>query len=89
MDTTVIELAALIQAGTTTSRDLVDAARGAIAAADSAFNAVAFLNPEADAIADALDRERDEGRARGPLHGVPILLKDNLNTGDGMMTSAG
>ena len=47
------------------------------------------MNPEAEAIAAQLDKERKEGRIRGPLHGVPILLKDNVGTGDRMATSAG
>jgi amidase len=47
------------------------------------------LNPEAEAAAAALDQERREGRARGPLHGIPILLKDNIDTGDRMTTTAG
>ncbi len=88
-DATIQELAASMQSGATTAKDLVEGFRQVIAADDDAFNAVAFLNPDADMIADGLDQERAEGRVRGPLHGVPILLKDNLNTGDGMMTSAG
>src|SRR5512136_1105851 len=52
-------------------------------------NAVIESNPEAEAIADALDAERRAGRVRGPLHGIPILLKDNFDTGDRMQTTAG
>ena len=52
-------------------------------------NAVIELNPEALAIADALDRERASKGPRGPLHGVPVLIKDNIDTGDRMMTTAG
>src|SRR4051812_32002879 len=46
-------------------------------------------NPDALAIADSLDRERKAGRIRGPLHGVPVLIKDNIDTADRMMTTAG
>ena len=46
-------------------------------------------NPEAGDIAERLDREREEGRVRGPLHGIPIVLKDNIDTADRMMTTAG
>src|ERR1041385_4306344 len=54
-----------------------------------AINSVIEVNPEALAIADALDKERKEKGARGPMHGVPVLIKDNLDTGDKMMTTAG
>jgi amidase len=54
-----------------------------------ALNSVIEVNPEALAIADALDRERRAGRVRGPLHGVPVLIKDNIGTADRMETTAG
>ena len=54
-----------------------------------AINAIIELNPDALAIAEALDRERREKGARGPLHGIPVLLKDNIDTADRMRTSAG
>jgi len=47
------------------------------------------INPDALSIADTLDRERKAGRVRGPLHGIPILVKDNINTADRMTTTAG
>ena len=47
------------------------------------------MNPDAEAIAAALDRERKERASRGPLHGIPILIKDNIDTADRMMTTAG
>jgi amidase len=53
------------------------------------LNAVVELNPEAPAIARALDRERRAGQLRGPLHGIPVLLKDNIATADRMQTTAG
>jgi amidase len=53
------------------------------------LRAVLTLNPDALAIAATLDRERAAGRARGPLHGIPLLLKDNIPTGDRMATTAG
>src|SRR4030095_2672814 len=54
-----------------------------------AINSVIELNPDALAIADSLDRERKSKGARGPLHGIPILIKDNIDTSDRMMTTAG
>lgn len=54
-----------------------------------AINSVIEINPDAMAIAEALDRERKEKGPRGPLHGIPILLKDNIDTADRMMTTAG
>ena len=53
------------------------------------LKSIAEINPEALAIADALDRERKQTGARGPLHGIPIAIKDNIDTGDRMMTTAG
>jgi amidase len=53
------------------------------------LRSVIELNPDALAIAEALDRERRDGRVRGPLHGLPVLVKDNIASGDRMETSAG
>jgi amidase len=53
------------------------------------INSVIEINPEAAAIAAALDSERKQGTLRGPLHGIPILIKDNIDTADRMMTTAG
>jgi amidase len=54
-----------------------------------ALNSVIETNPDALSIADSLDRERKAGRVRGPLHGVPVLIKDNIDTADRMQTTAG
>src|SRR5213592_4405828 len=54
-----------------------------------AINAVIELNPDALTIADNMDKERKAGKVRGPLHGIPVLIKDNINTGDSMQTTAG
>lgn len=53
------------------------------------INSVIELNPDALQIADALDKERKSGRVRGALHGIPVLIKDNIDTADKMMTTAG
>ncbi|MBH2075305.1 MAG: amidase [Pseudomonadales bacterium] len=54
-----------------------------------AINSIIELNPDALDIAASLDQERQQGRIRGPLHGIPVLLKDNIDTSDQMQTSAG
>ncbi len=92
MDVTLLTAArtgALQDSGAWTSQGLVAGSRARIADGDGTCNAIAFLNPDADGQAERLDRERGEGSVRGPLHGVPILVKDNIATGDAMMTTAG
>jgi amidase len=85
------ELAAALTARTVTSRQLVEAYLARIDAYDThgpALHAMIALNPHALADADALDRERASRGARGPLHGIPIVIKDNYDTAD-MPTTAG
>lgn len=53
------------------------------------LNSVIQVNPDALNMADAMDKERANGKVRGPLHGIPVLIKDNIDTGDNMMTTAG
>jgi len=53
------------------------------------LNSIIELNPDALSIADAMDKERTTGKVRGPLHGIPVLIKDNISTGDKMHTTAG
>ena len=88
-EASIADLARLMAAGDLHSTDLVETFRQRIAAEDGPFRSVAFLNPDAPDIARKRDRERAAGHVRGPMHGVPVLLKDNLATGDAMMTSAG
>ena len=64
------------------SRELVLQSLARIATFEDRINAVVAVNPRALAEADALDRERKEGRVRGPLHGIPIAVKDNIQTAD-------
>jgi len=91
-ETTITELQQGLQSGRYTSRALVEKYVDRINDLDKkgpTLRAVIELNPDAESIAAALDRERKERRARGPLHGIPILIKDNIDTGDRMMTTAG
>jgi amidase len=88
----VIEQKAAMEAGHSTSVALVKGYLARIKAIDKAgpkINAIIALNPDALAIAAERDRERKAGKVRGPLHGIPILLKDNIATGDAMPTTAG
>jgi amidase len=89
---TISELQEGMQSGKFTARSLVEAYTTRIDEIDKAgprVNAVLELNPDALSIADALDQERKAKGARGPLHGVPVLIKDNIDTADRMMTTAG
>jgi amidase len=91
-EATVDGLQAGMAAGHWTSADLVRRYQARIKAVDQAgpkLNAVIELNPEALATAKALDAERKAGKVRGPLHGIPVLIKDNLDTADRMKTTAG
>jgi len=87
----IVDLQAAQTAGKVTSRALVDSYLARIRAYDQAgprLNAIVMVNPRAREEADALDRERAEKGVRGPLHGIPVLLKDNYDTAD-MPTSGG
>ena len=84
-EASIPELQAALESGQVTSVDLVDAYLARIAAYDRSgpmLNAIVRVHPEARAQAERLDLERVEGRVRGPLHGIPILLKDNYDTFD-------
>ena len=69
-----------MKAGRTTSHDIVQQYLTRIASYEDLLHAAITVNPNALADADALDRERAQGRVRGPLHGIPIALKDNIHT---------
>src|SRR6266540_1181441 len=89
---TISDLQEGMKSGKFTSRSLVKKYLDRIEEIDNhgpAINSVIEINPDAISIAETLDRERKEKGARGPLHGIPILIKDNIDTADRMMTTAG
>ena len=89
VEKTIPELQGMLASGQLTSRDLVLGYLRRIADLNPLLHAVIETNPQAVAIAAQLDNERRAGRVRGPLHGIPLLLKDNIATDDNMQTTAG
>ena len=88
----VAELAEAMESGDRTAAEIAARYMDRIRALDRrgpALRQVLELNPDALSIARRLDRERERGETRGPLHGIPVILKDNIDTGDRMDTSAG
>ncbi len=91
-EATVAELQAAMTAGQLTAISLTNFYLTRIATLDQKgprVNSIIEVNPDAQDIARQLDAERRAGRVRGPLHGIPIVLKDNVDTGDSMQTAAG
>ena len=89
---TVMELQDKMAKGVYTSEQITKLYLNRIEAIDKngpKLNAIIELNPEALSIAKAMDKERKDGKTRGALHGIPILIKDNIDTADKMMTTAG
>jgi amidase len=89
---TVRDAQAAMQSGRVSARRLTEMYLERIERIDRrgpALNSVIEMNPDALSVADSLDRERKAGRLRGALHGVPVLIKDNIDTADKMMTTAG
>jgi amidase len=91
-EATIADLQAGMSSGRMTSRSITQQYIARIEELDRkgpTLRHVLEVNPDALSIADSLDQERKSGRVRGPLHGVPILLKDNIDTADRMTTTAG
>ncbi len=88
VELTTEQIQAGLAAGDFTSVDLIRAFLGRIALYEDHYNALVSINPDALAIAEAMDREYRATGPRGPLHGVPVVIKDNLDYG-GLVTTAG
>src|SRR5262245_44532850 len=89
LDATIPEPQGLMTFGALTSLELTRGYLQRIQRFNPHLAAVIEANPDAEAIARRLDRERGSGRVRGPLHGIPVLVKDNIATDDQMETTAG
>ncbi len=91
-ETTIGDLADAMNSGKRTARSITESYIARIASVDRqgpSLRSVIELNPDALSIADELDRERKAKGPRGPLHGIPVLIKDNIDTSDRMATTAG
>lgn len=91
-EATVADLQQKMANGQLTSRSITELYLKRIEAIDKngpKLNSVIETNPDALSIADALDQERKNGKVRGPLHGIPVLVKDNIDTADKQQTTAG
>lgn len=88
-EATIAELQARMERGELSSQALTGAYIDRIGTIDTLLHSVLEVNPDALEIAAALDDERRRNGPRGPLHGIPILLKDNIDTDDRMQTTAG
>ena len=86
---TVAELQAKLKSGEISSRQIVESYLAKVKEIDPKIHSVIELNPDALAIADQMDKERKKGKMRSMLHGIPILIKDNIDTADKMKTTAG
>ena len=80
VEATIDQMRDAMAQGRTTSRAIVQQSLDRIATYEGRLNAAITINPRALSEADALDRERRRGRVRGPLHGIPVALKDNIHT---------
>ena len=89
VEVTIDDLQAKMKSGQLTSRKLVEMYLERIHHLDAKLRSVVETNPDALAIADQLDKERKRGKLRSGIHGIPILIKDNLDTADKMLTTAG
>jgi amidase len=88
-EATIGDLQQKMQSRDMSAEEIAKAYIKRIGTVDRQLNSVIELNPDAAAIAESLDRERKSGKVRSALHGIPVLLKDNIDTADKMRTTAG
>jgi amidase len=88
-ETTISDLQAKMQSGEMSAKEIAQAYLRRISEVDKDLNSVIELNPDALEIADKMDAERKAGKVRSAIHGIPILIKDNIDTADKMHTTAG
>ena len=86
---TVSELQAAMSSGKASAKEIAQEYLTRISAIDKKINSIIEINPDVGKIADERDKERKSGKIRGALHGIPILIKDNIDTADKMKTTAG
>ena len=88
-EATVFDLQNKMKAGELSARRIVEAYLEKIREIDPKIHSVIEINPDALTIADQMDKERKRGKSRGLMHGIPVLIKDNIDTADKMKTTAG
>ncbi len=89
MEATISDLQAKMQSGQMSAQDIAAKYLARIKEIDPKINSIIEVNPEALKIAEEMDKERKAGKTRSPMHGIPIVLKDNIDTADKMKTTAG
>src|SRR6476620_2361534 len=83
-EATITELQASMSSGRRTAQEILSSYLARIKEIDPKINSIIELNPDAETTAAEMDRERKSGKVRSPLHGIPILVKDNIDTADKM-----
>ena len=92
LEISIVELQQKMESGELTAVAITELYLDRILAIDKSgpkLNSVIEINPDALVIAEQLDKEREDGKVRGPMHGIPVMIKDNIDTADKMMTTAG
>lgn len=88
-EASIMEMQNAMNAGEITSKKLVEIYLKRIKEIDGKLNSIIEINPDALAIAKQMDKERSDGKSRSRMHGIPVLIKDNIDTADKMKTTAG